>query len=367
MILSQRRDVDKISAMVEDGQVKSSKRSRRTKRSGRRRIFIAGILVFSALGVLYAALPWWAPKRYLAGKLARDLSAELSLPVSVGSLKMSWTEGVTVGDVHIGNGAGFDAGNMVVVDTLRCDFSPLQTLWTGRLKWMEITGARLDVVFSEDGQSNVASLQPLMEMPPPDRMTFRQATATLQFPGHDRLLRLDVADLQYHVGRLENIGRITMSASLVQDGQSAPVTLTASAGEKGKDSPAAAGSFRFTGVDISQLNLPGLLSLPLKRFSGKASGKMDCRFDHAGRIEQFSVELGIENLDAQPMEGPSLPVIEKADLTMTATSDPIYKSIDVRAFGLHLPGIELTGKGNIHADALAGRWEAVRTLEVSGF
>lgn len=342
-------------------------RPRRMKRPLRQRIFRAGILVFAALGVLYASLPWWAPKRYLAGKLARDLSAELSLPVSVGSLKMSWADGITVSDVHIGNVAGFGAGDMVVVDTLRCDFSPLLTLWTGRLKWMEITGARLDAVFGADGQANVASLQPLMEMPPPNRMTFRRAVVTLQFPGQDRRLRLDVSDLQYHAGRLENVGRIEMSAVLVQDGPIAPVTLTASAGETGEDSPAASGSFRFTGVDISQLNLPGLLSLPLKRLSGQASGQMDCRFDRTGMVEQFSVELCIENLDAQPTAGPALPVIRKADLSLTATSDPIYRSIDVRTFDLHLPGIELTGKGWIHADALAGRWEAVRSLEVTGW
>lgn len=352
--------------MVRDSQVKSSKRSRRTKRFGRKRIFIACIVVFATLGVLYAALPWWAPKRYLADKLARDLATELSLPVSIGSLEMSWSEGVTVSDVRIGNGAGFGADDMVVADTLMCDLSPLQTLWTGRLKWMEITGARLDVVFSRDGRANVASLQPLMEMPPPGRMALRQATATVQFPGHDRRLRLDVADLQYRQGRLEDIRQITMSASLAQDGQGAPVTLTASAGETSEDSSAASGSFRFTGVDISQLKLPRLLALPLKRLSGKASGQMDCRFDHTGRVGQFSLELGIEDLDAQPMEGPALPVIERADFTVTATSDPIYKSIDVRTFGLHVPGIELTGKGHIHADALAGRWEAVRALEVSG-
>ena len=327
------------------------------------------------MAVLYATLPWWAPRQYLADKIARDLSDVLSVPVSISSLKMSWSEGVTVSDVRIGNGDGFGEGDMVVVETLRCDLSPIRMLWTGRLKWMELTGVRLDVVFDKDGQANVAALEPLMEMPPPGWMAFRRTTATAQFPDHDRLLRLDVSDLQYRAGKLENVGSVTMLAELSQEGRCAPITLKASAGETYEGTPdfgelsrvAAAASFRFAGVDISQLNLPGLLSLPLKRLSGYASGQMDCRFDRTGRVGQFSLELCVKDLDAQPAVGPSIPVIEKANLTLTATSDPIYESIDVRAFDLHLPGVELKGKGRLHADALAGQWEAVRSLEISGW
>ncbi len=361
--------------MVEDSHVKSRRRRRRPKRSGRQKVFRAGVFVFAALAVLYATLPWWAPRQYLADKIARDLSDVLSVPVSISSLKMSWSEGVTVSDVRIGNGDGFGEGDMVVVETLRCDLSPIRMLWTGGLKWMELTGVRLDVVFDRDGQANVAALGPLMEMPPPGWMAFRRTTATAQFPDHDRLLRLDVSDLQYRAGKLENVGAVTMSAELSQEGRIAPITLKASAGETYEGTPdfgepgrvAAAASFRFAGVDISQLNLPGLLSLPLKRLSGYASGQMDCRFDRTGRVGQFSLELCVKNLDAQPAVGPSIPVIEKADLTLTATSDPIYESIDVRAFDLHLPGVELKGRGRLHADALAGRWEALRSLEISGW
>ncbi len=372
-MLSFRWGVDRISAMVRDAHVKSPSRTRRPKRSVRQRIFRAGVFVFASLAVLYATLPWWTPKQYLAGKIARDLSDMLSVPVSISSLKMSWSEGVTISDVRIGNGAGFGDADMVVADTLRCDLSPLRMLWSGQLKWIELTGVRLDVVLDKDGHANIAALGPLVEMPPPDWMAFRRTAVTVQFPDHDRLLRLDVSDLQYRVGELENVGRLTMSAELSQKGQSAPMTLTASAarpsspksGETYEGSSAASASFRFAGVDISQLNLPKLLSLPLKRFSGCASGQMDCRFDRTGRVGRFSLELCVKDLDAQPAVGPSIPVIEKADLTLTATSDPIYESIDVSTFGLHLPGIELKGKGRIHADALSGRWEAVRSLEIT--
>ncbi|MCK4626586.1 MAG: hypothetical protein KAV00_14805, partial [Phycisphaerae bacterium] len=261
--MSRGRIADKISTMVEDSHVKSRRRRRRPKRSGRQKVFRAGVFVFAAMAVLYATLPWWAPRQYLADKIARDLSDILSVPISISSLKMSWSEGVTVSDVRIGNGDGFGEGDMVVVETLRCDLSPIRMLWTGRLKWMELTGVRLDVVFDKDGQANVAALEPLMEMPPPGWMAFRRTTATAQFPDHDRLLRLDVSDLQYRAGKLENVGSVTMSAELSQEGRCAPITLKASAGETYEGTPdfgelsrvAAAASFRFAGVDISQLNL----------------------------------------------------------------------------------------------------------------
>ncbi|KKK83433.1 hypothetical protein LCGC14_2793460, partial [marine sediment metagenome] len=176
----------------------------------------------------------------------------------------SWGTGVTVEDLQIGNPAGFDGERMLTVESVRCDLSPIYSAWTGRLKWMEVEGSRLDVVVREgdDGtEVNIAALAPLMEMPPPGRMAVRDAGATIHLPRNERLLELRVGDLQYVQGRLTRAGRLTMSAALAQEGGAAPMTLMSTLGGPSSAGGAEA-SFRFSNVDIAQLNLPGLLGLP---------------------------------------------------------------------------------------------------------
>lgn len=317
------------------------------------------------LAILYATLPWWLPKRYLAGRIAEELASQLGLPVKIGRLDLSWRDGVSIDGLRIACGGEFGGGDMVVVGSLRCEFSPIGLWLQGRVEWAEVSDAQLRVVINEDGQLNLAVLERLKLGCPPEHLMIRRGRVTIQLPRHDRLLHLDVADLQYGSGGLQSVGRITMSAVLKQSGRRAPVTLLASAGGSSR-AVAATCSFRFADVDIAQLNLPLLLGLPLEQLNGRGSGRLDCRVSESGVVDEFSFVLAVDGLDARPRGPLTLPVIEQAEVALAAAYDPLTQRADIHTLRLRLPGINLLGKGKMHVDVFGGGWEGLHSLEVTG-
>jgi len=316
-------------------------------------------LAAAALVLLYATVPWWAPKRWLADVMARKLSRQLQLPVSVGRLELSWADGVTISDLRIANPEAFGGGELAVVGRLRCELAPLKMLgagWLsdGRLDWAELTQVGLHAAINEAGQANLAPLKQINLGPPPQRLVVRDAAVTIQLPRQERQLRLDVSDLQYRAGRLKTLGRLSMSA---------PVTLAASTS---RQDPVASGSFRFARVDISQLGLPQLLGLPLKRLNGIGSGGLQCRVSSDGTVEGFLFSIRVKDLDAQPKAGPTIPVIQEAEVSVSARYDWYTRHVEMDEFRLRLPGLDLGGRGRIHAAVLSGGWEGVHSLDVAG-
>lgn len=320
-------------------------------------------MVSVALLGLYATLPWWMPKGALTRWLETDLGKTLGVAVRMDTLEASWAEGIVVRNVRVANAEGFGGGDMAVVESFKSDLSPIHLLWRGRFKWIELSGLRLRVVVHEDGRRNVEVLRPLIEMPPPERISVRGVTATIQLPNRDRPLRLDVADGQYDAGP-GGLDRITLSAALVQKGSRAPVTLMASL-DRGSGPIPMQSSLRFTGVDTSQLDLPAVLGLPLKRLSGLGEGQLDCRLDRAGTAE-FSLTMSVSDLDVQPNKGPKLPVIEMAQIAVGGKADLVSNSLQADSFRLRLPGLDLTGKAVAQAPAMGGYWGDLRSLSLKG-
>jgi hypothetical protein len=332
----------------------------------------AGLLLALLLAAAYMSFPWWAPRQLLARKAQEMLSRRLGAPVEIGKMELSWGGGLVLEDLRLGSDQEFGGGEMVHLRRLQCDLSPLHYLWTGQIEWAQLDSARIHAVVSPEGKLNLASLQRLTTGRDkiPHRLSVRSASIELELPRHDRLLRLNVSDLEYLSGRLEHVGRLTMSAGLIQQGGEAPVTLLASSSEQG---PVVAGcSFRFSGIDLQQLNLPLLLGLSLKQFRGTGSGQLDCQLDQTGLVDNFSLALWVKDLDVQPVMGPSLPVVDLAEISLQASYDPLAEtggasSLNVTGFRVRVPGVDLAGRGRMSlARLLGGGWEAVTNLDVSG-
>ena len=122
----------------------------------------------------------------------------------------------------------------------------------------------------------------------------------------------------------------------------------------------------FSNVDLAQLPLIEGLKLPLKKLSGVSYGSAEVEIDRNGMVSQFRGNINARSLDVQPVEGPALPVLENAGLGLTGSFDPIAGHVQVHQLELRLPGVELAGKAEMTADIYDGRWEAMRTMDLSG-
>ncbi|MGA2266257.1 MAG: hypothetical protein ABSH10_07495 [Phycisphaerae bacterium] len=336
----------------------------RTRR-GRRALFC----VLSAAGLLvavYAALPWWAPKDYLRRRLAERMTEQLRLPVRIGSLSLGWFGGVRLGGVTVSSPDGFSSAPMVQIDYVEADLSPVRYLFTGRLDRLDVGGLHLRVESDASGRWNVASLGGLSADPIAPRMAVRQASATFTKSGNPQeFLHLTMAEMVLKTTAGRGGGEISLSATLEQQGQPAAIRfhLSHSAGEQ----TVAVASLGFTNLDMGQLPLSYLLpSLPLRKCAGQAEGWAELHIDNQGVIGQFSVNVSVSKLVVQPQEGPPLPTVDKGGLNLVASLDPITDRVCIQRFEAHLPGADLVGDAELSASLLEGRWEALRSLNVSG-
>lgn len=345
---------------------------RRAKRRWWQVCLRTGLMLALLLAAVYVSFPWWAPCELIARKAQEMLSQRLGTPVEIGKIEISWGKGLVLENLRFRSDQEFGGDEMVHLSRLQCDLSPLHYLWTGQIEWAQLDSARIHAVVSPDGKINLASLQRLTtgEDKIPHRLSVRSATIELELPRHDRLLRLNVSDLEYLSGQVQHVGRLTMSAGLIQHDAEAPVTLLASSSEQG---PVVAGcSFRFSGIDLQQLNLPLMLGLPLNKFCGTGSGQLDCQLDQTGRVDHFSLALWVKDLDVQPVRGPSLPVVDLAEISLQASYDPLAETgsasgLNVTGFRVRVPGVDLAGRGRTSlARLLGGGWEAITNLDVSG-
>ncbi|MCK4602795.1 MAG: hypothetical protein KAU28_10040, partial [Phycisphaerae bacterium] len=350
---------------------RSAKFSRRPQPKRRWWQILLRTVVLGALIVAgaYVTLPWWLPKGCLRDYIAERMQQQMGVAVSIDELTVSWSQGVEIRGLKIDSPPAFGDEPMAFVDTLRTEFSPVNLLFRDRLRWMRMDRPKLFVRVDEAGNVNIRPLQRLRFDVEPDRISIREGVATLKLPGHDRLLRLNVGDLQIVGGKLKGADRITMSAALDQAGGAAPIglRLTAEKGLSRHAGLAASAKFNFSNIDLEKLGLQNLLKLPLRKLSGLCGGSLDLQLTSEGNVEQFDFNVSIRRLDVQPISGPKLPVIDEAGLSIAASLDPIYAgSIHLHSVNVLLPGIRLEGNASMSADALWGSWEAIDSLEMTG-
>jgi len=325
-------------------------------------------LVAILLVCAYATLPWWAPTGLIREYLTDQMSRQVGAPVTIGSLKLDWSRGIELGDLKISSRPGFDPQPMIHVPRMRLELSPYNLFVRKRVAWMEIDQPTMFIQVDSDRNINAAAMDQLQFEAQPDQVSIRRATVLIKLPEHDRLLRLNVRDMEYVAGRVSRLGKVTMSAELEQRGGAAPVGLQVAAGTN-RAEVAAAVSFNFSRIDLQQLPIIRMLGLPLKRLNGRCEGSLHLQLNRQAIVDHFSFNVKVHRLDAQPLNGPKLPVIESAGIRISAAFDPFAPGggeLSIQSASIRLPGIDLAGQAKMSVGALAGQWEGIHSLNLKG-
>ncbi|MFA6134255.1 MAG: hypothetical protein WC869_09610 [Phycisphaerae bacterium] len=318
-------------------------------------------LVFCAA---YVSIPWWAPTDFIRRTMAADMSRQLGVEVTIKRLSLSWDKGIVIEALTIPSPDGFSGPAMVEVGRIGADFSPLTLLVAGKLERVEIDGPLLQVQIRDNGQSNIAAVARMQKTFQLDQVIVRGGRVIVRGGAAEDCLELPIISVDMRSGSNGQLSQMTLSAGLKQKGAAAPISfrLSAPAGA----SVAALATMNFSNVDLAQLPLIEGLKLPLKKLSGVSYGSAEVEIDRNGMVSQFRGNINARSLDVQPAEGPALPVLENAGLGLTGSFDPIAGHVQVHQLELRLPGVELAGKAEMTADIYEGRWEAMRTMDLSG-
>ena len=310
----------------------------------------------------YVTLPWWAPRQYLRRQLGAALSKQFGAAVEVGPLTLDWARGVEIAGLSVASRNHTDEP-VLSVQAVRAELSPLNLLLRRRLGWLELVAPKLSLRLQQDGQSGRLALGGSPEVNV-GRITVRQGAAEVCLPGRQEVLRLSVPSLEFAHNASNRQGSLTMVARLRQEHGDAPITVRlALAG--GRDIVAFA-SVIFSNLDLQGLKSAGLLNLPLRKLQGLVGGSLDVQVDRRGMVNEFNLNILAANLDAQPVDGPQLPVVDRAGLRVRAVFDPFTGLVTVRDLSVRLPGVELAGEAEISADLYEGRLESVRSLDLRG-
>jgi len=126
------------------------------RRSLRRWLVRAVLLIVLFLVIAYASLPWWFPTKYVTGRLGDELSAALNRGVHIGRLSLGWRSGVVIEDLTITDSKG--DRKLAKVDRIRCGLTPLTTLWTGRVDRIDILKPQLWIEIDDHGRTSLQDL-----------------------------------------------------------------------------------------------------------------------------------------------------------------------------------------------------------------
>jgi hypothetical protein len=321
------------------------------------------------LAVAYVSLPWWAPTDLIRRHLINQMSSQLGLDVQIGDISMSWDEGIELRDIRIASPKGFSSGagsTMLSAAVIRAELSPINFFWRRRITWMEIDRPVLNVEVDAKGNVNASVLSRLKFDAKTDRTSIKEAVVNILLPKHRQRLVVGVQDMQVIAGRTKHIGRITMSAELRQDESMAPVALSIDTVQDATPVSATA-FFNFAHVDMAQLNLVEILGLPLRKLSGRCSGSLNLQANDDGEIDHVRFNLTVRKLDLQPLDTRiKLPVIPKAGFRVSASYDLVDGCVKLQPFSVLLPGLDMSGTGTLFPEALAGKWQGIRRLEMDG-
>ncbi|HUU59728.1 MAG TPA: hypothetical protein VMZ50_09300, partial [Phycisphaerae bacterium] len=346
----------------------------------------AGLIAVLVLAIAYVALPWWAPAGAIRDLLARRMAEQMGVNVRIGEMSLSWSRGIELRGLVIGSPPGFGDEPLVRVERIRADLSPIDFFLRRRLDWMEIDRPHLFARMDREGNVNLHPLAKLQFDVQARRISVREGTGLLKLPAYDaqayppgsgpsgptptnRVIRLNVRDLQLTAGKVNPIGRVTMSADLEQRGPAAPVSLHLSEGSN-QDPDAGTATFTFADIDLAQMPLAYFLSVPVRKFDGRCRGSLELKVSREGVVNQFALDVVIRNLDVQPEgppgEGLTFPVIAEAGVHISAAYDLITGRLDVRSARFRLPGIDLAGNASVFVDMAQSRVQTIRSLELSG-
>ena len=321
------------------------------------------------LALAYVSLPWWAPTDLIRRRLAEQMSGQLGLDVRIGELTMTWGGGVELRNIEVDSPEGFSGGSdtvMLSAASVRAELSPINYFWRRRIAWMEVERPVLNVEVDAEGNFNINAFNRLKFEAESDRISVRRAVVNVLLAEHKQRLVLGVQDMQLVAGRTTRLGRVTMSAELRQDGSTAPVALSFDTAQDAKPISATA-AFNFANLDMAQLNLVKILGLPLRKLAGRCSGSLSLQENEDGQIDHVRLNLTMRRLDLQPLDKRiKLPVVAEAGFRVSASYDPVDGRVELQPFSVRLPGLDMSGTGTLFGEALEGKWQGIRRLEMGG-
>lgn len=308
---------------------------------------VAAVSVLALL--LYAALPWLIPTRWIAGQLHLALSELTGRPVRIERVSIGWRQGIVIEGLTIARKAEYGDGQLVRIGRAHCGFTPLHTLFSGQVDRLEIHDADCWAVIGKDGRLNLTDLggAPSAAGPPG-----RLPTQVWQF-GKIRLhLVSDMPDQQELVLDFGSLA-CRFDPTSGEASYSADATLAGTAGATPSEilwdgklsvpslnpnvSLAGGTEFRFSHLDLS--SLPAWVwpkALGVVSVTGASSGRLATSLDEREGM-RFNVDIKLEDVTTRRRDTSEPDDIGDLSLDVVGGYRADTRAFQLRRFSLDVP------------------------------
>ena len=325
----------------------------------------AGAAVGVLLVAAYVTLPLWLPGSLLSRTLAENMSRQVGSAVRIESLSASWAHGLRIEKISVAMPEEFGSGDMLTIERIEADFSPLRLLFANRIEWMSFDGLSVEVRLDHQGGANIASLAALASDTVTERVSIRGGLVSINLPDEPDPIRFNLTDVRYLVGESSRPGRVTVVAEMQQGQRKAPITVRF-APAINRPGLLATAAISISGLDLGELNWSTKFTGPLGQLSGLFSGSVELDLDERLVADRFAIVIDVTELDGRSLAGPGLPVIDKAGITAQGTIDLLARRVTIENLNLSLPGVNLTGKVNASFRPELGWIDSIDSLDLTG-
>ena len=329
----------------------------RGRRTWRQRVLRGAIGLALVLTAAYLFLPAWLPTDWLRAKIETHLTETLGVRVNINRLNVSWGDGILLEGLTIDSPpspTGQTLAPMVRIEQVRCDFSPLDLL-KRQCEWIDVRGLRVNVYPLGEGKWNTDSLSALQSDGGESkfqvgRLCVWDATLRATLAPNTKAMVLHIGDFQMHRNQAGGpLDRVLMTARLEQRDGDAPLIVRVTPSSPVKQIVAQAG-FHFSNLDLAQLPREALLPTWFASLAGRCRGALAISMNSEGRMDDFSLDVRIADLDVQLTDTIDTPPIDKAQLIVHADFDALSNKLTLEDARVRLPGLDLAGKGVLYPE-----------------
>ncbi len=314
------------------------------------RLLIALVLLAVAA---YATLPLWLPVGWIGRIIAAGLAEQLGRPVHVGSIRVSWRDGVVLENLTIPEPSGAAQPLLARIGQIRCGFTPLRTLITGRVDRLEIVEPQLWLATDAEGRF----LLPNLDVKPGKLLTLdyelRDAASHVHSPGVEQTFRLDharcrldpdsgllhlVADAglprdagapaESEQGRIQFDARITVPQLNRKVSLGGDVTL------------------EWSRLALTDLPLPLVARIPIEQIAGTTTGHLTLKTHPDLGIDLEDLEIALKGVTIHRQDLGRTSRLPDALLRCDGHWDPATDVLSVRTFSYESPAVRLRASGD---------------------
>lgn len=329
---------------------------------------VVAVAVVVSIG--YATLPFWLPPEWVARQLMNQLSTALDRRVRIDRVRLGWIEGMVFEGVTIEDRAGSVVPILARFGRIRCEFRPITSVISGRVREVQFDEPSLFLTVDRDGKLNIDDLAGQEFRGLPSRnFVVRRLTCRVQTPQGLEKVGIEslACRLDHDTGVLRLLAQVWTGEDRRQKEDSGEAGLavrermahrrlsihahvTVPRLKRGETLSGKV-DVEWDGLSLRDLPLGLVPKLPFEQAEGTSTGRMTVYARPDLGID-FGLNVALHGVRLQRGEEGRWPQLPDAEVRGEGHWDPTTDVLELKSLGYETPAAKLVGTAGAGSSAL---------------